>query len=68
MHREAFLKMKVEATAVWGNRPCDHPHIVEEWYRGSRTGGYACAVCGRDVTVESNGDVPGAARSFIRPQ
>jgi hypothetical protein len=64
MHTDALLKMKAEATAEWGNQPCDHPNIVEEWYRGSKTGAYACAVCGRDVTVDSNGNVPGAVRSF----
>ena len=72
MHSAAFLKMKAEATAEWGNRsrsaddlrPCDHPKIVEEWYQGSKTGAYACAVCGRDVTVDSNGNAPGAVRSF----
>lgn len=61
MHTDAFLKMKAEKTAEWGNRPCEHLHIVEEWYRGSRTGAYACAVCGRDVTAEGYGAI---ARAF----
>jgi hypothetical protein len=49
MQRTAFLAMKKEKQTEWGDRPCDHPHIVEERYLGMTTGTSACTVCGQDL-------------------
>jgi hypothetical protein len=32
--------------AAWGDKPCDHPHLDKEYYRGAQTGDYACLQCG----------------------
>ena len=55
MQRTAFLAMKKEKLAQWGDKPCDHPHIVLERFLGRTTGGQACTVCGQDVTSATSG-------------
>jgi hypothetical protein len=51
MQRTAFLAMKKEMRAEWGDKSCDHPRIVQERFLGMTTGAQACTVCGRDVTL-----------------
>jgi len=29
-----------------GDKPCDHPHLSEEFYLSARTGDWACTTCG----------------------
>jgi hypothetical protein len=53
MQRTAFLSMKKEMRAEWGDKPCDHPRIVQERFLGMTTGAQACTVCGRDVKLRS---------------
>ena len=55
MLRPAFLAMKKEKRAEWGDKPCHHPRIIEEHFLGMATGAHACTVCGRDVTVDEKG-------------
>jgi hypothetical protein len=38
MQRTAFLAMKGERRAMWGDTPCDHPRIMQERYLGMTTG------------------------------
>jgi len=56
MQRTAFLAMKKEKRAEWGDQPCDHPRIVEERFLGKTTGGCACTVCGRDIMFDEKRD------------
>jgi len=38
-----------EAAALrekWGNKPCNHPHVVSETSRHGKTGDYVCTTCG----------------------
>lgn len=30
----------------WGDKPCDHPSIDNEYILGSQTGDYVCIQCG----------------------
>jgi len=32
---------------VWGEKPCDHPRIEQEYHFGSNTGEYVCTQCGK---------------------
>ena len=52
MLRPAFLAMKKEKRAECGDKPCPHPRIIEEHVLGMTTGASACAMYGRDVTVD----------------
>jgi hypothetical protein len=54
VQRTAFLEMKQEKKAEWGDKPCNHPRIVQERYLGMTTGVFACTVCGRDLTFDEN--------------
>jgi len=54
VQRTAFLAMKQERRAEWGDKPCDHPRIVQERCLGMTTGAIACTVCGRDLTFDEN--------------
>lgn len=31
---------------AWGDKPCEHPHIEQEYHLGSNTGEYVCTQCG----------------------
>jgi hypothetical protein len=35
-----------ELRKEWGNKPCDHPRVVKEYYLGTSTGDYVCTTCG----------------------
>jgi len=37
---------------VWGDKPCEHPALDTESYRGALTGQYLCTTCGRTFTPE----------------
>jgi hypothetical protein len=52
MQRTAFLAMTKEKRAEWGDKPCDHPRIVQERFLGMTTGAFACTVCGRDLLFD----------------
>lgn len=54
MQRTAFLAMKKEKKAEWGEKPCPHPRLVQERVLGMTTGNFACTVCGRDLTFDEN--------------
>lgn len=40
------LERAQELRKEWGDKPCDHPQIVKEYYRGMQTGDYTCTQCG----------------------
>ena len=48
--------MKKEKKAEWGDKPCDHPRIIQERFLGMTTGAVACTTCGRAVTVDEKGN------------
>ena len=52
MLRPAFLAMKKEKRSEWGDKPCHHPRIVEEYFLGVTTGTFACTRCGRDIAFD----------------
>jgi hypothetical protein len=54
MQTDKFEAMKKQKQAEWGDKPCDHPSIVQEHYLGSGTGDYACRICGRDIAFDGN--------------
>jgi hypothetical protein len=56
VRRIAFLAMKKEKKAEWGDKPCDHPRIIQERFLGMTTGAVACTTCGRAVTVDEKGN------------
>jgi hypothetical protein len=58
MLRKRFLAMKKEKQAEWGDKPCDHPNVVEERFLGRTTGASACTMCGRDVPEVVGGPPP----------
>ena len=31
---------------AWGNKPCDHPQLDQEYYLSAQTGDYRCIHCG----------------------
>jgi len=31
---------------AWGDKPCDHPRIEQEYHFGANTGEYVCTTCG----------------------
>jgi hypothetical protein len=33
---------------VWGDKPCSHPRIEEEYNLGYETGDYLCTTCGKE--------------------
>lgn len=41
-----------ELRAQWGNKPCEHPSIEEEYHSGRNTGDYVCTKCGLSATKE----------------
>ena len=32
----------------WGDKPCEHPKLMKEYYLGSQTGDYICTTCGQE--------------------
>lgn len=47
---------------LWGNAPCDHPHLVKEYNLGSDTGDLVCTQCGRSFYKEPSGEKTKAQR------
>ncbi len=56
MLRLAFLAMRKEKMAEWGDKSCNHPRIVLERFLGMTTGARACATCGRDIVFDEKRD------------
>lgn len=56
MLRPAFLAMKKEKSAEWGDKACPHPRIIEEHFLGMTTGARACTTCGRAITFDTKGN------------
>lgn len=54
MQQKQFRKMKRAARDKWGDKPCEHPRIVQEHDLGAGTGDYACEQCGRDIVFDEN--------------
>jgi hypothetical protein len=38
--------------AKMGDKPCDHPHIETETYRGGSSGDHVCTQCGCEMSRE----------------
>ena len=38
---------------AWGNKPCSHSNLEEEYYLGSRTGDLVCTTCGMGFCNEA---------------
>ena len=56
MQMDKFAAMKAQKRNEWGDKPCDHPNVIQEHYLGSGTGDYACTVCGRDIVFDKEGN------------
>jgi len=41
----------------WGDKPCDHPSIVKEYYLGTHTMDYVCTVCGAELTKNTKDNI-----------
>lgn len=41
----------------WGNKHCDHPNFVKEYYFGAQTGDFICSQCGREFTKEEKNKI-----------
>lgn len=41
------LKRALELKKEWGDKPCDHPQLVKEYFQGAQTGDYVCTQCGQ---------------------
>ena len=37
---------------IWGDKPCRHPELDREYYRGAHTGDVVCTTCGRSFSSE----------------
>lgn len=37
---------------AYGDKPCSHPHLKDEYYLGSKTGDVVCTTCGRSFYNE----------------
>lgn len=46
MVQNAEVNRLRQAWEAKGDPPCDHPEVAVEFYLGSKTGDYACLVCG----------------------
>jgi len=42
MQSDKAAKLRKE----WGNKPCNHPYVLKEYYLGAHTGDYVCTQCG----------------------
>lgn len=40
------LEEAQELRNLWGDKPCIHPTLTKEYYRGTQTGDYVCTTCG----------------------
>jgi hypothetical protein len=36
---------------LWGDKPCDHPHLEREFYVGAFLLNYVCTRCGKEFTI-----------------
>lgn len=44
------LEDAVKLRKAWGDKPCDHPELVDEILFGSKTGDYICVQCGMSIS------------------
>ena len=48
MQMEKAARLRQE----WGDKACDHPALVKEYFFGTQTSDYLCTTCGRGFTPE----------------
>lgn len=39
-----------ERRKEWGDKPCDHPQVVKEYFLGTNTGDFVCTQCGKSAS------------------
>jgi hypothetical protein len=52
---EYYAAQKIKE--LWGEKPCDHPHLEKEYYVGAFLVNYVCTQCGKEFTIAEKHDL-----------
>lgn len=50
----------------WGKKPCDHPHLVKEYYVGAFLINYVCVQCGKEFTIAQKLEMDKERKLIVR--